>query len=666
MSQSLEPPAPSPAPPPPGRRQGWLWRRGRLVLLILGGLGVGHWYQARTSATQTAALLHGSVGQLGACVVGGRPPDPLNPDAARALDGMLFRRLALSLETARPLADCAELALRVRERAAAHRENFYHRSPAEVTELSDIAGRLVSLDLNQSAMALSKQPEPGQAESTTQALLRDLGRALTLSCDIAQAEKAYAVGACPVPGAPSDAPAAPTTAPRIALDISLGEPVASFELTQGASAGEPRVLVSAVGRRGTVRSWIAGLVKSDQAEAAWRTLAVPAPTPPEPAAADRRAADRRAADRGAAAHPEPEPATSAKPQAPAAARLALVASASGWWLLEASRGGSRVFAVDAALTSATQQLQVPSAPGEAAPAPRAAPVPWLGAALLPLGPDLVAVPAAAPTETQLSWLSHDGTQLRTATLKGRLVAALLAPPRVLVADPWVNDAAGETTLSVWRVAERGVTQGAQLKVSHFAFDPQGPSAGCSSQGGAAEDLLLMGSKTRNWLLRLPPAADKLSFHSWPARAPESLHMGCGCEAPFVVRAVEKQLTVLELAKQPGDQPDTQPPAGAPLETPVLFSGRAASGSSAACSAGGRVIAYSVGGAVLTQRIAQDGKASAPVQLAGPSDQGHATAPWLISQGDRLLVFWRRLGGATRGDRLRLEVAETRDAGLTWR
>lgn len=604
------------AQPDPPKRPRLAWSRGRWALLALAALVAGHWYVSRSTATETAARLHGAASQFAACVAGARPPDPGAPEARRALEAMLFKRLALSLSQAKPLATCAPLALTVRAQAQIHGDNFYRRSPNEVETIETIAERLATFDYEQPALALSKKPGAG-AESPTLGLIGDTNRLLELTCRVAQAEKAYDTGACPLTG--EEARGVPD--PRLALEVSLGEPIADYRMTLGASPA-PRLVVAARGRRTKFGSWVAGAYSQPGSPASWRTLSLVAPE------------------------------TAAAPPGRELPYLALSSSDGGSSVSQSFTTAGRAYRTDSALSKATPVLAVDTEAGS--PTTQAPTISRI--VTLPHGGHVwirtESSEGVPPTSTRVTYYDAEGKQLSSRTLAGSLLSAMNLPPRLILR------AAGLESVRL----ELLDGEPPPPVTLYASGDESAPFTLLESQercGGSGLAALLGRTGQAATLVRLPDEAPA-QIQRWNLAQGTRPSLVCGACTPRILEVTQGKLSLRDLETK-----KTQS-----IDTPVLFGANSAIRTEAACVERTTVLAYIVGGALLVQRVTPEGS-EAPIEVARPGEQGNTTQPQFLllpaqdREPPRLLVFWRRAGGKTRSDVLRIEFAESTDVGVTW-
>ncbi|MGE0321368.1 MAG: hypothetical protein AB7K71_27795 [Polyangiaceae bacterium] len=594
--------------PEPKQRPSLAWTRGRWALLALAALAGGHWYVSRRSATETAARLHGAASQFAACIVDARPPDPSSSDAKRGLEALLLKRLALSRSRTKPLEACAPLAAAVENESKIHADNFYHRSPNEVATIRTIAQRLGAFDYGRSAVELSKKPGDG-SESPTLGLIGDTNRLLELTCQVAQAEKAYDVGACPLTG--EAARGVPT--PRLALEVSLGEPIADYRMAVAASPA-PRVIVAARGRRARYGSWVAGAFAQPGGGASWRTLSLLSPDEP-PAPSDR-----------------------------SLPRLELLGSEQGLRVSESFATAGRAYTIDAGLTKATLALQVTaeaSAKSQAS-APEARVVPLRGDAFAWIH---AAKGEQAEPSTEIAYFDSQGKPQAASTEAGALLATTSIPPRVFLRHEGVQ------MLPLTLATKSDAPAPAPLPGDYAVVESRdrcGETSALLARGPGGATLLLYSDS--------PNPVTK----SWKLPEGTRPNLVCGSCAPRILEVTKDRLALRELDGF----------KITPVDTPVLFNGNAALRAEAACVDRTTLLAYVVGGALLVQRVTPEGS-DAPVEVARPGEFGNATQPQLLllpaagTQPPGILVFWRRAGGKTRSDNLRIEFAESADLGHTW-
>ncbi len=599
----------------PPKRPRLAWSRGRWALLALAALGFAHWYVSRRSATETAARLHGAASQFAACVVGARPPDPGSPEAKRGLEAMLFKRLALSLSKAKPLEPCASLAASLKAQAQIHKDNFYHRSPNEVQTIATIADRLAGLDYTRDAAAWSTKPGT-DAQSPTLELIADTNRLLELTCKVAQAEKVYDVGACPLAG--EAARGVPD--PRLALEVSLGEPIADFRMTLAANPA-PRLAVATRGRRAKFGAWVAGAVAQPGSAASWRTLSLSLPD-------------------GPTAPPGRE-----LPQ------LGLLASGQGLRVTESFGNAGRAFSVDDGLLAASSTLSVDRAVDTAAEqASRSSPP---STSVVPLAADTFAwiLPATSGASTRVVYYDARGEQLSEHEYPGALLTATATPARLYL------EQSGLLTAPLEAPGDQAADLAPALPLPEDLTLIETREM-CGDERASA--LLFRGESAAS-LIRYPEGNAKPSTVTWPLTSGTRPNLICGaCEA-----------RILEVTKDRLALRDPKDPKRAQqVDSPVLFGANAALRTEATCVDRTTLLAFVVGGALLVQRVTPEGS-EAPVEVARPGEQGNATQPQLLllSTGGgappRLVVFWRRAGGKTRADLLRIEFAESVDLGKTW-
>ncbi|MCA9633952.1 MAG: hypothetical protein KC766_40165 [Myxococcales bacterium] len=599
------------AAPQPPKRPRLAWSRGRWALLALGAGVAAHWYVSRRTATETAARLHGAASQFAACVAGARPPDPMSPEARRGLEAMLFKRLALSLSKAKPLTACEPLLAEVTKRANIHADNFYRRAPNEVSSIQTIAQRLQTLDFTQEARQWSRKPGDG-SESPTLQLIADTQRLLQLTCQVAQAEKAYDVGACPLTG--ETARGLPD--PRLALEVGLGDPIADFELRASANPA-PRLTVAARGRRGKFGAWLAGAFAQPGAAASWRTLSLNLPALPPP------------------------------PPDRSLPRLELQSSQSELRVTQSFAGAGRAFSADPGLSKATLGLSLtaprPADSGTAAvPSARLVPLPNGASAWIHM---------ETAGETRIDYYDARGQPLSSQRLDGAPLATGAAPPRLFLRGDG---------LEVRRLDSDAPDS---KPLAEQPFPPDHTLLQSLDGCGAEPVTALLGRSDRGAsLLTYDDTARAGDSFSWKLDRGTRPSLVCGLCPPRVLEATGDALAL----RRPSDDPQrTQA-----IDTPVLFGANAALQTDATCVDRTTLLAYVVGGAVLVQRV-MPGGSEAPTEVARPSEQGNATHPtWLLlppqdAEPPRLLLFWRRAGGKTRSDLLRIEFAESADLGKSW-
>ncbi len=605
----------------------------RLGLLALIVAAVGHWLWEREQATRTAAQLQGAVVSLAACVTEGRPPEAIDPDSARILQQQVFRRLALSLPDARPLARCAPLASAAASQARAHQRHLYHRAPAEVRELAELTARLQAFDAEATALALSRRPEPTAPPSPTLGLIADLARGLQLACQIAQAERAFD-SSCPNQGAPAQVPSS-----RPAFVSELPEPLQRYELRPlphppGSTSARATLAVSMFGRRGARRHWVAMEPPPDQAGAGWTALA---------------------------------------PADGQSLRLSRVAWR-GDTLVEASAEGLRLLraATDGTL-SVSFALPSPAAPG-AQPKPSGSSQTPVGAkAPQAAAPNVIIPelgdPALWPQPGGAAWLSHEPTGVKLTSFVDRTVS-----PAV---EGQAAQGQATRTVPLKGQLEQVGAHGALLRepnVGSLAYlSPRGePLAQLTLPG----ELLWQGralgcGDLEAWLVEARRGADagqadsnELFLVTLTERAVESRAVPrqapgptllCDHGAPKLLRSSREGVSVQD------------PKTGAELKlsTPVAFDAAAAATVNAAGGPHGLIVSYLLGGALVAQRLTAEGS-SEPILLAQQNERGAPVTPRvLVRPSGAWLVVFRRHGGSTRASQLRLEVVESTD-GLSWR
>ncbi|MCA9647685.1 MAG: hypothetical protein KC492_43645, partial [Myxococcales bacterium] len=469
-------------------------------------------------------------------------------------------------------------------------------------------------DYARPAEELSKKPGDG-SESPTLGLVADTNRLLELTCQVAQAEKAYDVGACPLTGeAASGVPA-----PRLALEVSLGEPIANFRMAADASP-TPRVVVATRGRRNRFGSWVAGAFTQAEGAASWRTLSLL--TPDAPAA----------------------PADRSLP------RIDLLSSEQGLRISESFAHVGRAYFSDPALTKLTLALDVAGEGDVQAAAATKSKLP--DARLVPLSDGgfvwihQATDPKAEPT-TQFTYYDAQRKAQSTRTVAGSLIAAASVPPRAFLEHQGVQLVPLGPTQTEALAAPAGLPEAYEVLESR---DRCGGATALLGRGPGGASLLLY-------------SADKSTPISQRWQLPEGTrpNLVCGRCAPRILEVTKERLTLREPAAP------TKPLS---VDTPVLFNANSALRTEATCVDRTTLLAYIVGGALLVQRVTPEGSGE-PVEVARPGELGNASQPLLLllPTADQtppgLLVFWRRAGGKTRSDVLRIEFAESADLGLTW-
>ncbi|MBX3181329.1 MAG: hypothetical protein KIT72_14370 [Polyangiaceae bacterium] len=610
----------------------------RLGLPALIAAAVGHWLWERQQATRTAAQLQGAVVSLAACVTEGRPPEAIDPDSARILQQQVFRRLALSLPDARPLARCEALASAAASQAREHQRHLYHRAPAEVRELAELTARLQAFDAEATALELSRRPEPSAPPSPTLGLIADLARGLQLACQIAQAERAFDTGTCPNQGAAAQLPTS-----RPAFVSELPEPVQRFELRPlphppGSAGARATLAVSLFGRRGARRHWVAVEPPPDQAGAGWTALAP----------ADGQSLGlSRVAWRG---------------------DTLVEASAEGLRLMRAASDGtlSVSLALPGPMGAPGAQPNPPGAAGAGATHGAAAPsviVPELGD------------PALWPQPGGPAWLSYDPTGVKlTSFVDGKVSHTV---QQRTTRQRTTQQAPQRRTVQLKGQLERVGAHGALLRepsTDSLAYlSPQGePIAHLTLPGellwqgraltcGDAEAQLVEARRDAGggpagsielFLVTLTERA--VESRAVPRQAPSPTLL-CDRGAPKLLRSSAEGVSIRD------------PKTGAELKlsTPVAFDAAAAATVTAAGGPQGLVVSYLLGGVLVAQRLTAEGS-SEPTLLAHLNERGAPATPRvLVRPSGAWLVVFRRHGGSTRASQLRLEVLESAD-GLSWR